>query len=644
MRDGFIRVAAATPDIKVADPVHNAGEVWKMIEEGSEKGAKIMVFPELCLTGYTCGDLFLQDALIDKAKEELENLIGLSAGYDVLFFVGLPWQKDGKLYNVAAAVHDGELLAFITKTHIPNYAEFYELRHFNPGPAAPDVAEWGERLVPFGSNILLRCTSIPELVVAGEICEDVWAMDPPSTSHAKAGATVIVNCSASDETTGKHIYRNSLISGQSARLVCGYIYANAGEGESTQDLVFGGHNIIAENGNVLAASKRFHNGIIYADMDLQRIRNERRRMTTFQVKNPKEVYDYMDFELETEDIELDRFIDPAPFVPSDAGERNARCEEILTIQALGLKKRLAHTGCRHAVVGISGGLDSTLALLVTARAFDMLNIPRENILSVTMPCFGTTDRTYHNACTLTNKLGAELKEVNIKEAVAVHFKDLGHDMDNHDVTYENAQARERTQVLMDLANQNGGLVIGTGDMSELALGWATYNGDHMSMYGVNASVPKTLVRHLVRYYADTCEDEELKKVLYDVLDTPVSPELLPPEDGVISQKTEDLVGPYELHDFFMYYILRYGYRPAKIYRLAKKAFDGQYDDTVIYKWLSTFYRRFFAQQFKRSCLPDGPKVGSVAVSPRGDLRMPSDAARRIWMEEVESLNPEKSDD
>jgi len=643
MKDGFIRVAAATPNIKVADPVHNAGEVWKIVEEASGKGAKIIVFPELCLTGYTCGDLFLQDALIDAARDELRNLVEQSAGYDVLFFVGLPWQKDGKLYNAAAAIHDGELLAVITKTHIPNYAEFYELRHFNPGPTT-DVIEWDERIVPFGSNVLLRCTTIPELVVAGEICEDVWAMDPPSIAHAKAGATVIVNCSASDETTGKHLYRNSLISGQSARLVCGYIYANAGEGESTQDLVFGGHNIIAENGTVLAASKRFHNEVIYADMDLQRIRNERRKMTTFQVKNPKEVYDYMDFEMEMEDLELERFIDPAPFVPSDTGAREERCEEILTIQAMGLKKRLAHTGCTHAVVGISGGLDSTLALLVTARAFDMLNIPRKNILSVTMPCFGTTDRTYHNACTLTNKLGAELKEVNIKEAVAVHFRDLGHSMEDHDVTYENSQARERTQVLMDLANQNGGMVIGTGDMSELALGWATYNGDHMSMYGVNASVPKTLVRHLVRYYADTCGDEELKKVLYDVLDTPVSPELLPPEDGVISQKTEDLVGPYELHDFFMYYILRCGYRPAKIYRLAKKAFDGQYDEKVIYKWLNTFYRRFFAQQFKRSCLPDGPKVGSVAVSPRGDLRMPSDAARRIWMDEVEALNPEGSDD
>ena len=640
MKDGFIRVAAATPDIKVADPVYNAEKVWEMIEEGKEKGAKIMVFPELCLTGYTCGDLFLQDVLMEKTKDELKKLIKKTEGMDMLSFVGLPWEKNGKLYNVAAAIWNGELLGLVTKTHMPNYSEFYELRHFNPGPIAPEEEEWNESYVPFGSNILFKCANVPGLVIAGEICEDVWVMNPPSISHAMAGATVIVNCSASDETTGKHLYRNSLISGQSARLVCGYIYANAGEGESTQDLVFGGHNIIAENGTILANSKRFENGVIYADLDLERIRSERRRMTTFQMTANMEDYDFVEFEIDEEDLDLERYIDPAPFVPSDMATRNERCEEILTIQAMGLKKRLAHTGCTHAVIGISGGLDSTLALLVMAKAFDMLNIPRENILSVTMPCFGTTDRTYNNACLLTKKLGAELKEVVIKEAVNVHFRDLGHDSDIHDVTYENSQARERTQVLMDLANKNGGLVIGTGDMSELALGWATYNGDHMSMYGVNASVPKTLVRHLVRYYADTCGDEELQAVLYDILDTPVSPELLPPTEGQISQKTEDLVGPYELHDFFMYYILRFGYRPSKIYRLAKIAFKGEYSDEVIYKWLNTFYRRFFAQQFKRSCLPDGPKVGSVAVSPRGDLRMPSDAARRIWMDELESIRPE----
>ena len=640
MKDGFIRVAAATPDIKVADPVFNAEKIWEMIEEGREKGAKVMVFPELALTGYTCGDLFLQDVLVEKAKDELKKMIEKTEGMDMLVFVGLPWEKNGKLYNVAAAIWNGELLGLITKTNMPNYSEFYELRHFNPGPIAPEEEEWNESFVPFGSNILFKCANVPGLVIGGEICEDVWVMNPPIISHAMAGATVIINCSASDETTGKHLYRNNLIAGQSARLVCGYIYANAGEGESTQDLVFGGHNIIAENGTILANSKRFENGVIYADLDLERLRSERRRMTTFQMTANMEDYDFVEFELEEDELELARFIDPAPFVPSDLATRNERCEEILTIQAMGLKKRLAHTGCKNAVIGISGGLDSTLALLVMAKSFDMLNIPRENILSVTMPCFGTTDRTYNNACVLTKKLGAELKEVVIKEAVNVHFRDLGHDSNVHDVTYENSQARERTQVLMDLANKYNGMVVGTGDMSELALGWATYNGDHMSMYGVNASVPKTLVRHLVRYYADTCGDEELAAVLYDILDTPVSPELLPPTEGQISQKTEDLVGPYELHDFFMYYILRYGYRPSKIFRLAKIAFKGEYSDEIIYKWLNTFYRRFFAQQFKRSCLPDGPKVGSVAVSPRGDLRMPSDAARRIWMDELESIRPE----
>lgn len=640
MKDGFIRVAAATPDIKVADPVFNAEKIWEILEEGNEKGAKVMVFPELCMTGYTCGDLFLQDVLVEKAKEELRKLIKKTEGMDMIAFVGLPWERNGKLYNVAAAIWNGELLGLVTKTNMPNYSEFYELRHFNPGPVAPEEEEWGEAYVPFGSNILFKCINVPGLVIGGEICEDVWVMNPPSIRHAMAGATVIVNCSASDETTGKHLYRNSLISGQSARLVCGYVYANAGEGESTQDLVFGGHNIIAENGTILANSKRFTNDVVYADLDLERIRSERRRMTTFQMTANMEDYDFVEFELNEDELELERFIDPAPFVPSDEATRAERCEEILTIQAMGLKKRLAHTGCTNAVIGISGGLDSTLALLVLARAFDMLNIPRKNILSVTMPCFGTTDRTYNNACLLTEKLGAELREVVIKEAVAIHFRDLDHDANQHDVTYENSQARERTQILMDLANKYNGLVIGTGDMSELALGWATYNGDHMSMYGVNASVPKTLVRHLVRYYADTCGDEELKNVLYDVLDTPVSPELLPPTEGQISQKTEDLVGPYELHDFFMYYILRFGYRPSKIYRLAKIAFEGVYDEATIYKWLNTFYRRFFAQQFKRSCLPDGPKVGSVAVSPRGDLRMPSDAARRIWMDELESIRPE----
>ncbi|MCI8453144.1 MAG: NAD(+) synthase [Lachnospiraceae bacterium] len=640
MKDGFIRVAAASPDVRVADPVYNREQIEKLLKEGHARGAKLMVFPELCLTAYTCGDLFLQDTLLDAARQEFEKLVDATRGLDMLVFVGLPWEKEGKLYNVAAAVCCGRLLGLVTKQNVPNYSEFYELRYFTPGDEEPTLVEWRGGYVPFGGNILFACSNVPGLVVAAEICEDLWVMKPPSISHAEAGATVIVNCSASDETTGKHIYRESLVTGQSARLVCGYVYANAGEGESTQDLVYGGHSLIAENGTLLAASNRFESGIVCAELDLQRLNSDRRRMTTCRIREPGERYDRMEFELEAHELTLTRRIDPAPFVPADSAVRAARCEEILTIQALGLKKRFKHTGSMRAVVGISGGLDSTLALIVTARAFDMLGLPRENILAVTMPCFGTTDRTYHNACLLTKKIGAALREIPIREAVSLHFRDIGHDAGLHDVTYENSQARERTQVLMDLANEVNGLLVGTGDMSELALGWATYNGDHMSMYGVNASVPKTLVRHLVRYYADVCSDKELSGVLYDVLDTPVSPELLPPAEGGISQKTEDLVGPYELHDFFLYYVLRFGCRPSKIYRLAKIAFADVYSDTVIYKWLSTFYKRFFAQQFKRSCLPDGPKVGSVAISPRGDLRMPSDAARRIWLDELETLNPE----
>ena len=445
-----------------------------------------------------------------------------------------------------------------------------------------------------------------------------------------------MNCSASDETTGKNLYRESLIGGQSARLVCGYIYANAGEGESSQDLVFGGHNIIAENGTILAESARFTSETIYAELDIARLVGERRRMTTFRTDSSRP-YVEVGFHLKKEDTELSRYVDPAPFVPGSDSDRQRRCEEIFAIQYMGLKKRLEHTHCKTAVVGISGGLDSTLALLVTVKAFDSLGLDRSGILGVTMPCFGTTDRTYRNACDMVEKLGATLKEVDIREAVTIHFRDIGHDPDVHDVTYENSQARERTEVLMNLANQAGGMVIGTGDMSELALGWATYNGDHMSMYGVNAGVPKTLVRHLVRYYADTCGDEKLSEVLLDVLDTPVSPELLPPKDGEIAQKTEDLVGPYELHDFYLYYILRFGFEPAKIYRLAQKAFAGVYDKETMLKWLKVFYRRYFAQQFKRSCLPDGPKVGSVAVSPRGDLRMPSDACSALWLAQLETL-------
>ncbi|MGC6176692.1 NAD(+) synthase [Lacrimispora sp. 38-1] len=636
MKHGYIRVAAATPDVKVADPRFNRENIVRLIREGVERKTKIMVFPELCLTAYTCGDLFGQDALLAGAKEELKVIAKETEGSDILVFVGLPWERDGKLYNTAAAVHSGRVIGLIPKTNLPNYSEFYEMRYFEPGNTKTVMITWEGYEIPMGTDLLFACKEIPGLVIGTEICEDAWVPNPPSIRHAVAGATVIVNCSASDETTGKDLYRRSLITGHSATLVCGYIYANAGEGESTQDLVFGGQNLIAENGLLLAESKRFGNETVYGDMDLERLIHDRRRMTTFPAPD-REHYLVVPFSMKQEELDLKRRIDPRPFVPDGAAERNRRCEEILSIQAMGLKKRLAHTGCKDAVIGISGGLDSTLALLVTARAFDMLQIPRNQIHAVTMPCFGTTDRTYQNACLLTEKLEAELTEVNIREAVSVHFRDIGHNPEQHDVTYENSQARERTQILMDLANRLGGIVIGTGDMSELALGWATYNGDHMSMYGVNSSVPKTLVRHLVRYYADTCEEGALKKVLLDVLDTPVSPELLPPKDGEIAQKTEDLVGPYELHDFFLYQILRFGTRPSKVYRLAVSAFETQYGPEVILKWLKVFYRRFFSQQFKRSCMPDGPKVGSVAVSPRGDLRMPSDAVSRLWLEELENL-------
>ena len=658
MKDGFLRVAAATPKVRVADPQYNAQQIMDLIGQGYSRGVKLMVFPELCLTAYTCADLFGQKALLRKAREELDRIVRFTDGKDILVFLGLPWERDGKLYNAAAAIQKGRLLGIVPKRNLPNYSEFYEARNFCPGNERAVMTNWNGEKVPMGTNLLFKCKNMPELTVAAEICEDVWVPCPPSIRHALAGATVVVNCSASDETTGKDMYRHDLICSQSARLVCGYVYANAGEGESTQDLVFGGQNIIAENGTCLVESRRFINESICADMDLERLDSERRRMSTFpDPAAAREEGGYLAVEFNLDAVLEDspgsqnaqaagssqpggdvlRYVDPAPFVPRDERQRNRRCEEILSIQAMGLKKRLEHTGCREAVIGLSGGLDSTLALLVTVRAFDSLKIPRSGIHCITMPCFGTTDRTYNNACTLAGKVGAELREINIREAVTRHFEDIGHDMDRHDVTYENSQARERTQVLMDIANEVGGLVIGTGDMSELALGWATYNGDHMSMYGVNGSVPKTLVRHLVRYYADTCREKELADVLLDVLDTPVSPELLPPQDGRISQKTEDLVGPYELHDFYLYYILRYGYAPSKIYRLAFQAFKSQYDRETILKWMNVFYRRFFSQQFKRSCLPDGPKVGSGAVSPRGDLRMPSDASGRLWLEELEGI-------
>lgn len=642
MKDGFVKVCCATPKIKVADVDHNVNEIIKLMYDASENGAKVIVFPELCITGYTCQDLFLQGKLLDKALEGLDRIIDATNGIDALVFVGTPLEVDGKLYNTAAAIFAGHILAFIPKKNLPNYAEYYEARHFYPGFSDPVCIGYKGQDVVIGQNVIFTTPAVKGLQIACEICEDLWVADTPSTRHAMNGANLIVNLSAGNEIIGKAEYRRMLVKATSARLVCGYVYCDAGDGESTQDLVFPGHNLIAENGTLLSESKCFKANTIYADIDVERLRTERRRITTFNVNDPSQVIDNnnyakITFDIEQKETRLDRQFYRFPFVPADDKERNERCEHILSIQSEGLKKRLLHTGAKKAVIGLSGGLDSTLALLVTAKAFDLCGLDRSGIIAVTMPCFGTTDRTYNNALTLAKTLNTTLREINIEKAVRVHFEDIGHDENDLSVTYENCQARERTQVLMDIANKEGGLVIGTGDMSELALGWATYNGDHMSMYGVNAGVPKTLVRHLVKYYADTCKNNALSEALLDVLNTPVSPELLPPKDGDISQKTEDLVGPYELHDFFLYYMLRCGFAPSKVYRVAKQAFEGVYDEETILKWLKTFYRRFFTQQFKRSCLPDGPKVGAVALSPRGDLRMPSDAVSKLWLDELEAL-------
>ena len=707
MIEGFLRVAVATPKIKVADVRFNTDAVLREIGEADRQGVSLLVFPELVLTAYTCADLFHQTILIERAAAALDEVAEATRRTQLVAVVGVPYMVDHKLYNCAAVLHAGRILALVPKKNLPNYSEFYERRWFTPGQARVvtlthrSAVTGEEYAIPFGMNILVEALDRPDFRLACEICEDVWVLDPPSTRHVLAGATVIANTSASDETVGKDSYRRELIRSTSARLVSVYCYANAGDGESTTDLVFGGQDIIAENGSVVTEGKRFDTGLYIADVDLQRITQERARMTTFPDIDDalRDEYSIVKFRftpaVETTDTEaekvsaadaqpgkksfeevfeaclgqqaplgaatrvapetlagqlaadaadLRRYVDPKPFVPSGTAERNARCDEIFTIQALGLKKRLEHTGCQSAVIGISGGLDSTLALLVIARAFDMLGLPRENIISVTMPAFGTTDRTYNNAVTLTRLLHATLREINIKAAVLQHFQDIGHDPEDHSVVYENAQARERTQILMDIANQSNGIVIGTGDLSELALGWATYNADHMSMYGVNAGVPKTLVRYLVKFVADTSEDADLARCLNDIFDTPVSPELLPPTgDGQISQKTEDLVGPYELHDFFLYQILRYGFSPRKVYALALHAFSEEnqaeaYDAATILKWLRKFYWRFFSQQFKRSCLPDGPKVGSIAVSPRGDLRMPSDAVVAIWIDELKELD------
>ncbi len=638
MIDGYFRVAAATPEIRVADVPFNQERILACCRAAAEAGAGLVVLPELCLTGYTCSDLFLSQTLLRAAQDGLAAVAAGLAGLDLVAVVGLPLAAGSGLYNVAAVIHRGEVLGLVPKRSIPNYGEFYEARHFSPGPAAGEVTLAG-RSVPFGTDLIFACRSLPELRLAVEVCEDLWVPVPPSVNHALAGATVIANLSASDEVIGKADYRRLLVRSQSGRLVCGYLYADAGSGESTTDLVFAGHNLICENGRQLRESVLFETGVLTADLDLRQIIAERRRANTFpSVANPPATYRSIEFDLPVRRYaRLLRDISPHPFVPASQVDLAQRCEEILALQMNGLRTRLAHTRAKAAVVGLSGGLDSTLALLIAARAYASLGWPLSDIIAVTMPGFGTTGRTYGNACSLARSIGATLIEIPISEAVQLHFRDIGQDPAKLDVTYENSQARERTQILMDLANQRGGLVIGTGDLSELALGWATYNGDHMSMYGVNASIPKTLVRHLVRYAADAALAggiRELHDILADILATPVSPELLPAKDGEISQQTENIVGPYELHDFFLYYLVRFGMSPRKVYRLALQAFDGFYEPGVILGWLKVFLRRFFAQQFKRSCLPDGPKVGTVTLSPRGDWRMPSDAQSGIWLAEL----------
>ncbi|MBQ0065795.1 MAG: NAD(+) synthase [Firmicutes bacterium] len=640
MKDGFIKVAAASIKGKVADPKYNREKIVEVIQQASQEDVKLLVLPELVLTSYTCNDLFWHRNLLESSLAELQTILECTKTTDMVTVLGMPIAVNTKLYNCALFIQKGNILGVVPKHYLPNYSEFYEARHFTPGNTKVESIKLLNQEVPFGMNLLFCCEEMPDLVLAAEVCEDLWVPLPPSTLHALAGATVICNPSASDEVTTKENYRRSLVSNQSARLIAAYLYASVGEGESTQDLVYSGHHLIAENGSILTESKRFVNEMIQCEIDVQRLVNDRRKMTTYQNEmgtDYKKVY----FHLDLKETKIERYFSKTPFIPENKVEREKRCDEILTIQAMGLKKRLEHTNCKSSVIGISGGLDSTLAVLVVARAYDLLGWDRKDIICVTMPCFGTTDRTYTNACELVEQLGATLKEIRINKAVEQHFKDIEHDPSVHDVTYENSQARERTQILMDIANQMNGMVIGTGDMSELALGWATYNGDHMSMYAVNSSVPKMLVRYIVQYYAECmCKEETLKNILLDILDTPVSPELLPPVDGVISQKTEDLVGPYELHDFFLYYLLRFGFSPKKIFRLSCYAFEGVYTKEILYKWLRTFLWRFFAQQFKRSCIPDGPKVGSIALSPRGDLRMPSDASAAMWMNEMNELEKE----
>ena len=633
MKDGFVRIAAATPALRVADCAYNAEQTISLARRAADEGAAVVVFPELGLTGYTCGDLFLSQTLLEGAESALDHILEETAALNAVLLVGLPVRCGAALYNCAAVMTGGKLLGLIPKTYLPNYAEFYEARHFSSGKDVDEEIVLAGQIVRLCARQIFCCRQLPDFLFGAEICEDLWVPSAPSENLAAAGATLICNLSASDELIGKMQYRRQLVCGQSGRLICAYVYADAGQGESSQDMVFAGHNLIAENGSLLAESRRFETGLTFADADLSRLAAERRRTTTY----PKSgCAARVLFDLVPHELALRRTFSPTPFVPQSRENLAERCEEILALQAEGLCTRLRHTHCQCAVVGLSGGLDSTLALIVMVHAFDRLGLDRKGILAVTMPCFGTTKRTKSNAVKLAEAYGVTLRQVDITASVTQHFADIGQDMDVHDVTYENGQARERTQVLMDLANKCGGLVVGTGDLSELALGWATYNGDHMSMYAVNCSIPKTLVRHLTAYEAGRSEGE-LRDVLLDILATPVSPELLPPKDGDIAQRTEDIVGPYELHDFFLYYLLRFGFAPRKIYRLCRLAMDGRYDDTTIKKWLLVFLRRFFAQQFKRSCLPDGPKVGTVTLSPRGDWRMPSDAVSALWLHEAEQL-------
>ena len=632
MKDGFIKCAAATPDLKVANCSYNADKIIGLINESYTTGVKILAFPELCVTGYTCADLFLSKTLLDGAENALKAILSASAGKDIVAAVGCPLRVGGELYNCAVVLQNGKILGVVPKKFLPNYNEFYEMRWFTPADSQKrEINLFGET-VPFGSGLVFKCENLPELSLAVEVCEDLWSPEPPSIKAALDGATIILNLSASNELVGKEEYRESLVKGQSARLICGYIFAGAGEGESTTDLIFGGARIISENGKLLAEGQLYTNGLTISEIDVSLLAAERMRNTTFRGRCSESDAKFV---LSDEQTALTRKIESMPFVPAEGSANNSRCSKILAMQAHALAKRIRHTHCQKLLVGISGGLDSCLALLASVEALKVLGRPMTDITAVSMPCFGTTTRTKSNAELLCTALGVDFRLIDITATVKSHLKDISHDENNYNVAYENAQARERTQVLMDLANDLNGMVVGTGDLSELALGWATYNGDHISMYGVNSSVPKTLVRHIVRYCMDSSSDERLKTALRDILDTPVSPELLPAENGEISQKTEDLVGPYELHDFFLYYGIRYGFTPSKVYRLAKYSFKGAYSDEIILKWEKVFYKRFFAQQFKRSCLPDGVKIGSAAVSPRGDLRMPSDAEAALWLENID---------